>query len=223
MAKAVKRNRPARYDSSAMAKRRRTILETARQMLAEDGDINMRNLAEQSNVALATLYNLFGNQDQLSAAAVMEVFDDILVHPWDDPDANFFTAARQLRESVFGEILRVPAYARKMASLYFDVSKESKVRDTLHSVTVSHYVSLFALVERDGDLAPWVNSHDLAEKVTGAQYAQIARWASGAIDTETLQRYQQQVLLIHIAAATRNETQKQAQARLNEIGKTDDI
>ena len=67
----------SRYASDAMAERRARILETARDMLVEEGGkFTMRDLAKRSGVALATLYNIFGSQDELVAQAVVQVFEE---------------------------------------------------------------------------------------------------------------------------------------------------
>jgi len=131
------------YDSPAMAERRREILETTRLMLSEKDDFSMRELALRSGVALATLYNNFGNRDQLAAMAVMEVFEDILARPWEDPNVDFFDAIRLVRESVFDEISRVPAFARQMVAIYLRLAKKTQcgilcIRS--RSINMRHYL-----------------------------------------------------------------------------------
>src|SRR5690606_29365433 len=98
-----------------MAKRRSDILATARQLLSEqEGQFRMRELASKSGVALATLSNIFGSQNELTGQAVIgalrdkptswKVSDDVSVADWIE---------RRL-ESVVGEIFRAPAYAPTM-------------------------------------------------------------------------------------------------------------
>lgn len=194
------RKRPARYDSPAMAERRSIILDTARSMIAADENITMRGLAKKSGVALATLYNIFSNQDRLVAEAVVEVFEDRLVHPWDDPDIDFFTAARLLRESIYEEILRVPAFAKKMVAIYFDVSTNNPIRKTLHDISTRQYEALLLMLEKDGAPSAWYDRRSLAEELTAAQYAQVARWAAGDLTIEQLEQVQRRIILTHVAA-----------------------
>ena len=202
------------YDSPAMAERRREVLETTRLMLSEKDDFSMRELALRSGVALATLYNSFGNRNQLVATAVMEVFEDILARPWEDPDVDFFDAIRLVRESVFDEISRVPAFARQMVAIYFDVSEKNPVRDTLHQVTIDQYAALLALLEKQGKLQKWVDSKNLAEKIAGAQYAHIARWAAGNLDDQELGRQLRDTVLIFVSAIATGDVADQANERL---------
>ena len=56
--------------------RRSTILENARQMIAECGyeKVTVRQLAERCGVSVPTLYNQFGNKDQLLATAIEDYF-----------------------------------------------------------------------------------------------------------------------------------------------------
>ena len=71
-------NQPKRiYDSPRQIARREAILKCARESLSKHGyeGLTMRGLAEEVGVATSTLYNLYGNKDDLLLAAV----DDLLV------------------------------------------------------------------------------------------------------------------------------------------------
>ena len=61
-----------------MEKRRERILVEARQMLAEGGfdALNLRDLAEVSEITVPTIYNLIGNKAEVLKALVMGAFAD---------------------------------------------------------------------------------------------------------------------------------------------------
>lgn len=61
-----------------MEKRRERILEQARKMLAEGGfdALNLRYLAEASDITVPTIYNLIGNKAEVLKALVMGAFAD---------------------------------------------------------------------------------------------------------------------------------------------------
>ena len=84
-----------------MAKRRSDILETARLLLTEqDGQFTMRELAAKSGVALATLYNIFGNQKELIGQAVIEVLRGSLTSWTTSDDVSLPAQVERRLESV---------------------------------------------------------------------------------------------------------------------------
>ena len=125
-----------KYSSDAMIARRKGILEAAQKLLSRDGgSFTMRDLAQESGVATGTLYNLFGSQDAVIAEAVIEVFEQRvtgMTTPDQESDALALFEARS--EAAYKEILRVPAYAKKMVQIYFNAEPGQEVRRTLHDV-----------------------------------------------------------------------------------------
>lgn len=61
-----------------MQKRRERILAQARKLLAEKGfdALNLRDLAEMSEVTVPTIYNLIGNKEEVLKALMMGAFED---------------------------------------------------------------------------------------------------------------------------------------------------
>lgn len=189
--------RPKHYASERMAERRNEILATARLLLAErDGNFTMRELARRSGVALATLYNIFGSQDELTSEAIVNVFRGRLTR-WSDvngpPDPSH--VERRLEETV-AEIFRQPAFARKMVELYFHPGRLPAVARVLHAEPLGELLRFYAAFEKIDMLATGADIELMAGETLVAQYAIIARWAGGDFpDSELLFR------LKHVALA----------------------
>jgi AcrR family transcriptional regulator len=125
-----------KYGSDGMIARRRRIIETALDLMGNNkGEFTMRDLAQASNVATGTLYNLFGSQDALVAEAVVTVFEErvdrLVVEPEGD---NIADLVRARGDAAYKEIMRVPAYAKTMVKIYFAGEPGSPVRKKLHEI-----------------------------------------------------------------------------------------
>ena len=172
-----------KYLSDKMVARRRHILETAQAMLArDDGSFTMRGLARESGVATATIYNLYGSQDAVIADAVADIFERRVNGMADMPEnATFLEAAIARQEAAHREIMREPAFARKMVELYFDAGPGGHVRNMLHSEPSDRLSAQLADLQDKGLVEDWVDVHELADQITRATYAVIALWAAGDI------------------------------------------
>ena len=207
---------PLKYSSDAMVARRRRIIETALGLMARnEGDFTMRDLARESGVATGTLYNLFGGQDALIAEAVMTVYEErvdaLAVPPETD---NVADVIRARGAAAYAEIMRAPAYAIKMAHLYFAGPPGSPVRDTLHAIPTAFWGGLLKNMDREGALAGWVNPALLADELTSAQYGVVARWAAGDMDDEALRTRTFYVAGAMLVGALKGARKKQVRAAL---------
>lgn len=177
-----------KYSSDAMIARRRGILEATQRLVSRgDGGFTMRDLARESGVATGTLYNLFGGQDALIAEAVIDVFERRvtgMTTPDQESDPLALFEART--EAAYKEILRVPAYAKKMVQIYFSAEPNQEVRRTLHDVPATFARQYLERLQSDGHLEDWVSSERLADQLPPAQYATVERWAAGEISDDAL-------------------------------------
>lgn len=208
-----------KYSSDAMIARRKGILEATQKLLSQnDGTFTMRDLARESGVATGTLYNLFGSQEAVIAEAVIEVFEQRVTkmavpNQEDDPLALY--EART--EAAYREILRVPAYAKKMVQIYFSGEPDQEIRRTLHNVPAAFSRQFLERLQAEGQLNDWVSPEHLADQIPPAQYAVVERWAAedigdGALLDDTL--YAGYALL---AGATKGKTHDRVVKRLKEL------
>ena len=206
------------YASKAMAKRRSDILETARQLLSEQGgQFRMRELASQSGVALATLYNIFGSQNELIGQAVIEALRDNLTSWTVADDVSIPDQVERRLESVVGEIFRRPSYARKMAELYFLPDSQGVVSDLLHKVSLEDVrQAIERLAERDL-LAEDSDPVLVAREMVVIQYAVVARWAGGKFPDEQLLLRLKHVTLGHLAGSLVPDLANICRKRMSEL------
>lgn len=206
------------YASEAMAKRRSDILETARLLLTEqEGQFTMRELAAKSGVALATLYNIFGNQKELIGQAVIEVLRGSLTSWTVSDDVSLPAQVERRLESVVREIFRRPAYARKMAEFYFHSDPEGVVADLLHNVSLEDVSqAIERLAERDM-LAEDSDPDLIAREMVVIQYAVIARWSAGKFPDEQLLIRLKHVTLGHLAGSLIPELANDCRKRMSEL------
>lgn len=212
--------RSSRYASNAMADRRARILETAREMLvADDGKFTMRDLARQSGVALATLYNIFDSQDELVAQAVVEIFVERIENLVPKDGGPVLERIERAQELSNAEILRVPAYAKKMLTIYFSEDTTSRIRDVLHGQAAAGNVRYLQDLKDEGALLPWVNIDLLASDAAVAVYAIITRWAVGEIRDDQLLARQKFLRLSLLAGFVTDDVQVKIKKRLQNLSK----
>lgn len=191
------------YASDRMARREAEILATARELLAEgDGSIPMRVLAERSGVALSTLYARFGSQDAIASAAIAQVFRERLVS-WEDTEgAPLIERLDQRIASSIAEVLARPAFARKMALLFFTANREqSDAAQTLYRMPHRLYSLALEAFREAGWLKPGVRIAVLAEELMVAHYATIGHWANGMIADADLLRRCRSAVFARLAAS----------------------
>ncbi len=206
------------YASEAMAKRRSDILETARQLLTEQaGQFTMRELASKSGVALATLYNIFGNQSELIGQAVVEVLRDNLTSWTASDDVSISEQVEQRLESVVSEIFRRPAYARKMAELYFLPHPQGVVADLLHNVSLEDVSQALKRLAERGMLAEDSDPDIVAREMVVIQYAVVARWSAGRVQDDQLLIRLKHVTLGHLAGSLVPDLADVCRKRMSEL------
>ena len=208
-----------KYSSDAMIARRKGILEAALKLLSrDDGAFTMRDLARESGVATGTLYNLFGSQDALLAEAVIAVFEQRvtgMATPDQEDDPLALYEART--EAAYREILRVPAYAKKIVQIYFSGEPDQEIRRTLHNVPASFALQFLELLQADGQLNDWVSPEHLADQISTAQYAVVERWAAEDVSDGALLESTLYAGYVLIAGATKGDTHDRVVKRLKEL------
>ncbi len=212
--------RTSRYASDAMAERRARILEAAREMLVEQGGkFTMRDLAKRSGVALATLYNIFDSQDELVAQAVVQIFVDRVENLIPKETGSVLELIEHQQDLAHAEILRVPAYAKKMLSIYFSEETDSQIRDVLQGQAVAGNTRILKILAGEKALGSWVDVDLLANDMAVASYAVISRWAAGEVSDQVLLLWQKHLRLTMLAGAVTGKYERLVKKRLGQIVK----
>ena len=116
--------------SRNMEKRRRRILEQARKMLAEGGfdALNLRDLAEVSQITVPTIYNLIGNKEQVLQALVLGGFEDFEAELESKPPRSAADMPALMMTTLAEMIARDVDYYRATALASERVEVESKTQ-----------------------------------------------------------------------------------------------
>ena len=205
------------YSSESMARRRTRVLEEARKLIAEAGydGVTMRLLAERSEVASATLYNIYGNKETVIATAVSELFEEQMAHPSAEGGSGLDATLARTRW-IADEIKRMPEYTRAMVTVYFSGSAENLVRDLLRRITTDAHRTLLESLRKKGGLLPWVDIDLLASLTANQQYAAVHDWAIGKVSTDLLADRQIYELLLALSGVTTGEIGEDVRRRLAE-------
>ncbi|MBI1179367.1 MAG: TetR family transcriptional regulator [Alphaproteobacteria bacterium] len=210
--------RKSSYSSAQMARRRSRVLEEARKLIGEAGydGVTMRLLAERSQVASATLYNIYGNKETLVATAVSELFEEQIERATQECGQGVDGALKRL-DWIAGEILRMPEYARAMVTVYFSTTADSTVRDLLRNMSMTNYIYFLDLLRRQGQLEEWVNVDLVADEIANQEFAVVHDWAIGRVDSARLATRQKYTLLLTLGSVTCGPIARLVQTRLKEL------
>ena len=185
-----------------MADRRAHILAVTRQLMAEsDGAVAMRSLAERSGVALATIYNIFGGQERLVAAALADMFNHRLP-AWHTESQNApFAIVDERIDAALAEIWREPVFAKRMSQMFFSHDATDEAARLLHDLPIQFYTKQAQGLRSAGLLRPEIDIHTWADDQLAIAFAIIARWATGHIGDDELASRLRGVVFAHLESS----------------------
>ena len=164
--------RPAQrsYDSSAMASRRKRIIDTAHEIIARKGTsgLTIRGLASAAEVAPRTIYRLFGDKESVISATVSErmneVREDIAKLGRKYSLEEVFTEL----DWMVSEMERDTEYARVVVGFFFSMEPRRPEIRELRSVALARFRHWMHREEEVGKLREGVD-HDLVSRAHVAQ------------------------------------------------------
>jgi AcrR family transcriptional regulator len=173
-----------------MADRKQRILAKAQDLLDEAGvdGFTMRELSRRANVALRTLYNVFGSKEDIIVSIIRLRYDP-LERSREPKEVTLETiVARHLEVTRW--VLRQRRYASAMAGVFFAASADARIHEIL--VQLWRRGSGAWLYEADADrlivrLTP-AQHETLAALLLNTGYANVADWAAGRISDSEFRR-----------------------------------
>ena len=168
--------------------RRASIMETARQMIADKGyeSITIRELAAACRVSVPTLYNQFGGKDQLLAAAIEDHFVG-------DPDQvkiktnlNGLERIFAILDFITSQFLQAPDFHRRLLEAFGALDSMQQVQRSI-TASLAHEIGqeLDAMQARS-ELESWADTQLLAGQVTTTFISSTIVWGSGGIKENQL-------------------------------------
>jgi AcrR family transcriptional regulator len=162
---------------------RRDVIDAAGALIAEGGvdGLTMRKLAERASVAVATLYNQFGDRDGVLVAFVSSGLDQLEVELDAQPDAGPIDTTRQLFEMLDDNFAAEPEVWKPIfASLKSGIGAHGmgEVGDRV----VAYIESDFSKAAADGRFVVDCHIENLARHVFNLRMNKLEKWAKSIID-----------------------------------------
>ena len=163
--------------------RRASMMETARQMIAEKGyeSIKIRELAAACRVSVPTLYNQFGGKDQLLAAAIEDHFVG-------DPDQVKIKTSLNGLERIFAildfitsQFLQAPDFHRRLLEAFGSLDSTQQVQRSITASLAHEIGQELGMMQDRRELESWADPEQLAGQVTNAFISSTIVWGSGGI------------------------------------------
>jgi AcrR family transcriptional regulator len=162
---------------------RRDVIDAAGHLIAESGveGLSMRKLAERAGVAVATLYNQFGDRDGVLVAFVSSGLDQLEIELDAQPDAGPIDMTRELFEALDDSVSAEPEVWRPI----FSSLKSGRGGHGMGEVgdrVVAYIASDLAKASADGLFVVDVDVDGLARHVFNTRMNRLEKWAQSAIE-----------------------------------------
>ena len=190
------------------ADQRNRILTTTREVLAEAGydGLQMRVLAERSGVSPMTLYNRFGNKDDLILEALQDILAEI-ANRARSTGARGIALLHTRAQLTADQILDTPAYAKAMARMLFNAQPDSPISNTLLKNGLIEARRRIVEMRSLEEITDAVDHEMLARSLAVCGWATNLLWMQGMLpDADFKRQYTAAPLLVlmpAMAAATR--------------------
>ncbi len=206
---------PANLAAARRRLRTEQILESVRRMIAERGldNVNMRDLAEASQVSVPTLYKLCGDKETILARAMEDQFSRILA------DVTFGNTTKAV-EKYIGivtacgvQTLRLSGYSREIIGLVIASGGKNAATEQMAEMLARDIASVITEMQSDGQIESWVDPKRIAIQIATHIIACCFGWYSGNIDTEALvpsMVYSAAVMLLGVSRGRSREILEQA-------------
>ena len=191
---------------------RERVLEATRQMLARDGyeGLQMRALAEAAEVSLMTIYNRFGNKDDVILLALQDLLADLGERAQASGATGIEFIIRNA-EIIAEQILATPKYAQAMALMLFNGHPESPIVGALLANNVEQSNARIAQMHALGEIGEEIDAQALARNLGVCSWSTILLWMKGFISDDAFAKeYRRAPLFVLAPAMTARARRKYA-------------
>lgn len=198
-------------------KRRARILKEARNLITRDGvnHLRVRELAERSGVATATLYNLFGGKDGLIMEALQEDYlERFRYAPTPDAQPSPAELLLQLIDVSSKDAKGSPENTEAVMLYYFGQSEDSHLRAVTHDAVKSFFAAIINEIDQRGDLVDWADIDAVADDLVSSTYAVLFKWIQGHLSKRQLKSRLLQVAALPLIAISNKKTREEFEALL---------
>ncbi len=180
---------PTSKREAGKADRRKRIVEAARELIKETGDLglSMRALAEKAQVSIATPYNLFGSKREI----VLALTEDVKSFQKQFDAHN----ARGGIDKTFSALSIILKYIRDEPDLYraiWTAILDAKASEQLRAELIPPQANQFwnGLLQEavdDGDLEPSIDLHALQNTMGSVFAGTMLKWVMGNCGVEEIE------------------------------------
>lgn len=184
--------------------RHKRIVECTRDLLAEQGyeGLQMRVLADRAGVSPMTLYNRFGNKDDLILIALQELLAELAGRARVSRRTGIAFVLHTAQVNA-NQIVATPRYAKAMALMLFNGQPESPIVRTLLINNLDETQRQVREMMAAGELDDSVDAALLERNLSVCGWSTILLWMTGVIpDCEFEREYVRAPLLVLAPAMT---------------------
>ena len=192
------------------------VLECTRQMLAEAGyeGMQMRVLAERAGVSLMTIYNRFGNKDDLILLALQELLGNLATQAQQSGKQGIEFVLHNA--AVIGrQIMATPEYAKAMALMLFNAHSDSPIVAALLTNGIDNARQQIAEMIGMGELDDSIDAELLAQSMAMCGWSSILLWMKGVVTDAQFQAHYARAPLLVLAPAMTAAARARYAERLN--------
>ena len=204
--------------SEKQLRRRGSILSAARELLSKKGykGVTMRLLAEESGVALKTLYDYYRNKDDLLREAIEDRYALIYGMIEADDTHHGFDRLQFIGETIVAAMFADKKFAKEMLLL----RQMAGYGSGYDAARLQTYKRPLQEIERLGDFNEWVDVEFLAPYLVRQVGIASVSWAAGRVADDILEPYYKLNLCMVLDGLTVGETQEQVRKLQRELFKS---
>ena len=163
---------------------RSVILATARDLIAERGydGVTMRALAQESGVAYKTLFDIYGNKDNLLRTAIEDRLADVYEEFATTLGGRGFDRLMHLLQRSADATLEFPNLARALEPIL----AADPGRFSIKSIYSGIYREILSEIEEDGGFVDWADIDLLQGELMLENASARLYWANGVITDDHL-------------------------------------
>ncbi len=178
------------------------MLACTRELLAEEGydGLQMRLLAERAGVALMTLYNRFGNKDDLILLSLQELLAELAERAASSGKTGIEFVLYN-SGIIADQILATPRYAKAMTLMLFNGQIGSPIVDTLLVNNVKQSLAQVHDMIAQGELTREIEPELLARNLSTCTWSTNLLWMKGIIPDNRFKREYQRAPILVLAPA----------------------
>jgi AcrR family transcriptional regulator len=211
--------RPLVYKSDLIFERRRRVLRETRKMIAERGvaDFSVRELCARSEIAQKTLYNAFGNKENVIALAVREYLAEFNQRSHFRFDSSTLEGVLEMLIKIQSRNIQMRPYTMALMSVYYSTTADGTIRNILRSLGEDIYRDFLNHLSESGQLRPQITTKSIMYACLTQMNAILFDWCIGEIADEHLVDHVSEAVLVNVTTSTTSEISREADRWLQDL------